>query len=250
MWRFTSARDAIADLLRSDPARRAAFRRACESGTVALLDEIGGYRRALDAAGVHYEGGVGDALFDLAFVLLPGTPAAGRGRLRQRVRVRIGYDLDRRTRIPVDTTDLEAVEVLVAAEWAVFADLARRSESAGDEELMLCAGTIQDALREHGRRPDRRSLPDVVRAVLRGIFPGCPAAGWDYEWAVDLYRRTEAYLDEQGIREALTTDEEATHVERVFRAIKDGDRTGYRRALQEWMAAAREAANSESSPSA
>ncbi len=170
MWRFTSAHDAIADLLRSDPARRDAFRRACESGSVALLDEIDGYRRALDAAGAHYEGGVGDAVFDLAFALLPGTPAAGRGRLRQRVRVRIGYDLDRRTRIPADTTDLEAVEVLVAAEWTVFADLARRSESAGDEELMLCAGTIQDALREHGRCPDRRSLPDVVRTVLREIF--------------------------------------------------------------------------------
>ncbi len=53
----------------------------------------------------------------------------------------------------------------------------------------------------------------------------------------DLYGRAVAYMSKQRIREALTDEEEAGYISRAHLAAREKDRTRYRRAIREWVAA-------------
>ncbi len=126
-----------------------------------------------------------------------------------------------------------------------FENLCRHAES-----LRIAGGReFHWKSRQMGWSFSREEIEDTLFELAGERLPDAPATWWDTAWAADLYRRATAYLDEHGIREALTADEEAGHVFRADRAIAENDRIGYRRALREWMAAARAAASDGSPPS-
>ncbi len=129
-----------------------------------------------------------------------------------------------------------------AEDWGgYFSNLCRRSES-----LRIAGGReFHRQSKKMGWDWTREEMEDALFEVAQALYPDSPA-GRPHAYYGELHAAATEYLDRNGIREALTTDEEAEHVGRAFRAIGEGDRTGYRRALRGWVAAARDAADSGS----
>ncbi len=122
-----------------------------------------------------------------------------------------------------------------ADDWlGYFENLCLRPESlriAGGREFHLKS-------KKMGWSFTREEIEDALFELAHALYPDSPA-GQKHAFYGELHRCAEKCLDEQGLRERLTAEQEAEHVERAFRAIGERDRTGYRRALREWLETAR-----------
>lgn len=239
MWAY----DALLELLSEDEEALARFSRACGQYVIFPDGQVLAFRSALARRDHRYRyEHVEAALYALALEELPESWAAGRERLR-----RLREDRD----AAVVRTAAMAVVDLVATESVWLRELWLLAEDPPDySRLREVSAKVWIELRRRGRDFQPEHFSEQVHEVLRAVFPHSPGAAWDRVWADDLYRRAESYLDENGIRETLATEEEAEHVLRADRAIAENDRIGYRRALRDWMAAARATVSDGSPPSA
>ncbi len=190
-----------------------------------------------------------------------GTPVAGEAIVGKGAPGTVSDDVvveDATDEEHLDAEPDEPVKIESAKDIVVF--LIRRGESWwGGYFENLCRNAT--SLRVAGGREffwkstqmgwsfSREEIEDALFEVAGKRLPGS-LAGRPHAYYEELHTAAKEYLDEHGIRERLTADEEAEHVERAFRVMTAGDRRGYRRALREWVAAARDAADSDSSPSA
>ncbi len=238
------AYEAMLDLLAEDEAA-ARFESACRRYVIVPDGEVLALRAALVRRVEHhrYEH-VEAAFYALALEELPGSWAAGRERLRLRIHDR---DAVGGTRFPAATA---AIESLMHGETAWLKEMWLLAEDPPDyPRLREVAARVWVELRRRGQDFQPEHFSEHVHEVLHAVFPHSPGAALDRAWADDLYRRAESYLDENGIREALATEEEVEHVLGADRAIAENDHRRYRRVLREWLEAARDASDG-SSPSA
>lgn len=226
------AYDALLDLLAEDEEATARFGEACRQHVIFPDAVVLALRSALSRGGqrCHYED-VEAALYSLALAELPESCAAGRERLRLHV-----YD----RHAEVERTAITAVEDLVATETVWLRELWLIAEdSPSYDRLREVSARVWGELRRRGKDFEPEHFSEHLHEVLCIIFPYAPATAWDQVWANDLYERAEQYLEEHGIRDALTAEEEAAYVERTFEAIGKNDRRGYRCVLREWIDACR-----------
>lgn len=136
--------------------------------------------------------------------------------------------------------------VRCAEDWSgYFASLCQRAES-----LRIAGGReFWKQSRKMGWDWGREEIEDALFSVAGAMYPDTPA-GQPHAYYDELHSATTRYLDEHGIREALTAEEEAEHIDRAVQAMLSGDRSGYRWALREWIEAARDASCSSSPPAA
>lgn len=165
--------------------------------------------------------------------------------------------VDEHSELP-DSDDDERVEIRCAKDlvrflvgrcahdWAgYFENLCQRSES-----LRIAGGReFWKQSRKMGWDWGREEIEDALFSVAGAMYPDTPA-GQPHAYYDELHSAATCYLDEHGIREALTAEEEAEHIDRAVQAMLSGDRSGYRWALREWIEAARDASCSSSPPAA
>lgn len=155
-------------------------------------------------------------------------------------------DDDERVEIRCAKDLVRFLVVRCAHDWAgYFENLCQRPES-----LRIAGGReFHRQSKKMGWAFSREEIEDALFEVAKALHSDSPA-GAEHAYYDDLHTAVARYLDEQGIREALTADEEAEHVGRAVQAMISGDRSGYRRALREWVQAARDAGSTGSSPAA
>lgn len=230
--------EAVLAVLIDDSTLLARFEAACRAGASEVRKLTGEIRAELKRRKHWYETHdqqheeTVEALYAVAEELLPGTPGAAWGKLRERVEARAGAD---------DPTPSEALEGLLAAELAEW-DQWVCDAGHGHARLHVYARTARETLARRGIEYGLDDLVDSAWELARELLPDSPAAGWDHEWSDELHARAVAYLAEHGIRDALTPAEEAAYIELAIRTMLAGDRAGYRRALRGWIQAARESA--------
>lgn len=236
------AYDALLDLLADDEEATARFERACRQYVLIPDGEVLAMRSALVRRGEHYRyEHIEAALYALALDELPESWAAGRERLRRRVR-------DRGAGGGAPTAAM-AVEDLVATETVWLREMWLLAESPPSyDRLREVSAKVWRELRRRGVRFEPQDFTDEVHAVLCTVFPGSPGVAWDPAWADTLMLRAIAHVGERMRPEEYASDlpRMAYAEAEIGAAYVAEDRRRYRRTLREWMAAARDAADSDS----
>lgn len=168
----TPAEEALLELILEGGSLAIRFETACLVGATALRAEILPFRSSLlqrghryaTHAGQHEE--TGEALFVVCHELLPDSPAAAWGRLRERAAERTVNDA---------ADESEALEVLLASGYALWDELVLAA-SVGHARLVPLAQFLHGELARRGRRYEPKGFADHVWTIVRGFAPESPMA--------------------------------------------------------------------------
>ncbi|MDP9438465.1 MAG: hypothetical protein M3P49_06950 [Actinomycetota bacterium] len=181
-----SCREAVLKALGGDRVLMARFARACSEGVPALVELGQPVRRAMQERGHCFESHAEQleetiaALHDIAHKLMPASPGAALGRLRERVAERDG--------VPKDA--VEAIEDLVAGGPDALGVVVEAARRASDEYALHAARLLYRELYRRGQRWEPGNFSTHIRAVMATLVP----PPWDASWAAYERRRALLYI--------------------------------------------------------
>ena len=246
----STTREVLEELLADSSVCWDTFEEACASGAPALRESVLGFREALQERSHVFETHekqfeeVFEVLLAVAEELLPETPGAARGRLRERVREDVRPRSGGGVRITGSVSVRRAVEITLAHEHGFFDEFILAS-SVGHARLYAVGRRIRDGLTAIGCEYAVKEVEDELWMLVREIAPESPAARPDAERLHSLWTSAQEYVSTHDPGGALGVEVRQGHEIIALNALRAYDVAGYRDALRELCRAARYVAREE-----
>ena len=181
-----------------------------------------------------------EVLLSVAEELLPETPGAVRGHLRERVREDVRPRSGGGVRITGSVSVRRAVEITLAHEYGFFDEFILAVGS-GHARLYRVAHHVRDALAVIGREYPAEEVEDELWMLVREIASESPAAGPDAERLEGVWRRAKEYVEKHDPDGVLGDGVRREFEVRALEAARGHDLPGYRAVLRDLCRASRNA---------